>query len=259
MPFVTANGLQMHYEERGSGPETILFVHGWTGSWFDWTPALDVLPPGYRAVAVDLRGAGDTDKPASGYTIQQYADDLYEFANTLGLSNFTFVGHSMGGAITYQFVCDHPELLKAAVPCGATASDGYEGWSDAAIADLRANRLDREYNIANARLYYVRPVPEDYLIGCVDQSIKASDGHVFDSIDSMLNLRLAERLAQTKVPLLWMGADRDESIPVDMTIRDWQRVPGAHLQIFNRSSHSFPAEQPQEFIRALTGFIESVG
>ncbi len=258
MPFVQSGDLRMHYEERGTGPETILFCHGWTGSWMDWTLVMKALPDGFRSIAVDLRGAGDTDKPASGYTIKQYSDDLYAFCRTLGLRDFTFVGHSMGGGITYQFVVDHPELLKAAAPCGAVGADGYAGWSAEAVADLRANRLNRDYNLANARAYYLRPVPEDLLVAGVDQAIKCSDGHVYDSIDSIRDLRLGDRLAQTKVPMLWMAADRDEAIPLDMVIADWKRVPGAHLQVFHGSNHSFQVEQPAAYAATLVDFIRSI-
>ena len=260
MPFAQAGDLKMHYEERGSGPETILFCHGWTGAWLDWKLVMDALPDGFRAIAVDLRGAGETDKPASGYTIKQYSDDLFALCQALGLKNFTFVGHSMGGAITYQFVIDHAELLNAAVPCAAPGADGDigdDGLSAEAIADWHANRHNLDYQVAYYRKYFRRPVSEEVILATARYAGNCSDGHILDSVDSACNLRLGDHLSLTRVPMLFIAADYDTR-ELDLVIADWKRVPGAHLQVFNGSNHSFHTEQPAAVAAVLVDFIRSI-
>lgn len=258
MQFVDVGGLRLAFEDHDSGPETILFVHGWTGSHLDWRPVIDRLPAGFRSVALDLRGAGDSDKPDSGYTIKQYSDDVFGLARSLGLKDFTYVGHSMGGTIGFQFLVDHQDLLKAAVLCAPTDSNGYAGWDQNAIDDMRAHRTDRPYHLQNNRAYYVRPVAEDYLQASTDQGMRVSDGHLYDSIDAMRDLHLADRLADIRVPVLFVAADRDEGVPPDMVARDFERTPGASFQVFHRSNHSMMVEVPDQFTTMLIDFVQSV-
>ncbi len=91
MPFVQAGDIRLHYVERGSGPEPVVFIHGYTGSSRNWQEALERLPERFHAYALDLRGAGESDKPASGYSPRIYADDINLATKALGLNTFTLV------------------------------------------------------------------------------------------------------------------------------------------------------------------------
>ncbi len=255
MPFVQAGDLRMHYEEAGAGPATLLLVHGWTGTWRDWQPVFDRVPPGFRAVALDLRGAGETDKPASGYTIEQYAEDVHRAVGALGLTDIVIVGHSMGGTISYQYAITHGDDLRGAVFCAPAGADGMTDWSEEAIDDTRRSRADRDYALASAAASFVRPVPESLIEAGVDGLLAASDGHVYDSVEAMRNARLGGRLGEIRVPSLMIGGDRDPYIPLEMLVADFKRIPGCHLHVFYRAGHSMMAELPDEFAATLFDFV----
>src|SRR6267378_2503717 len=81
MPFLDTPRLRIHYEEAGSGPEVFVLVHGNFASWRWWKPVLERLPAGWRAIAPDLRGCGETsggapDETRSAYGIPELAEDL---------------------------------------------------------------------------------------------------------------------------------------------------------------------------------------
>ncbi|MBI2761883.1 MAG: alpha/beta fold hydrolase, partial [Chloroflexi bacterium] len=76
MPFVQAGDVRLHYVERGSGPEPLVFVHGFTSSSRAWEEIHDLLPDRYRAIFIDLRGAGASDKPAGAYGPAVYVNDI---------------------------------------------------------------------------------------------------------------------------------------------------------------------------------------
>lgn len=114
MPAINANDLNVHYIEAGEGVP-IVFVHGnWTTS-LSWRPVLERLPEGYRGVAYDGRGRGETTGPDNDYTMSELAADLLAFADALGLDSFHLVGHSLGSGIAMQFALDHPERLRSLV------------------------------------------------------------------------------------------------------------------------------------------------
>src|SRR6195256_2089356 len=86
MPSLETPRLRIHYEEAGSGPELFVLVHGNFASWRWWKPVLERLPAGWRAIAPDLRGCGETsggepDETRSGYGIPELAEDLAGFVD----------------------------------------------------------------------------------------------------------------------------------------------------------------------------------
>jgi alpha-beta hydrolase superfamily lysophospholipase len=76
MPEIVAEGVRLHYVERAGTGEPIIFLHGHHGTHHAWDDLIEHLPGPYRALAFDLRGCGDSDKPSDGYAPADYARDL---------------------------------------------------------------------------------------------------------------------------------------------------------------------------------------
>jgi pimeloyl-ACP methyl ester carboxylesterase len=98
-----------------SGP-AVLFVHGNVSSSLFWQPTLLALPRPYQALAIDLRGFGDTDaKPVDATRgLRDYADDLAATIDALGLESVHLVGWSMGGGVVLQYLADRPGAHRVA-------------------------------------------------------------------------------------------------------------------------------------------------
>jgi pimeloyl-ACP methyl ester carboxylesterase len=251
--------VRLHYEEAGGGPETVLFVHGYSSGLKRWAGVIDRLPADYRAIAVDLRGSGESDKPESGYEIRDFSEDLAAFARALGLRDFTFVGHSMGGTIAYQFAIDHGDLLKAVVIVTPAAADGIEAPSEEMFETYARRKADPRFNLEVARrTKFYRPgtdwIPEQ----SAELLLPVSDALLREAWWAMTNLRLGARLGEIAVPALMIGADHDESTPLDTILPDWRRIPGCALHVFSRCNHWPPQEAPDEFTEVLTNFIDGV-
>lgn len=108
---VTARGIRFHYGAQGEGP-LVLLLHGFPERWFSWRPQLAALADaGFRAVAVDLRGYGESDKPAHGYTLPELAQDVASLVPALGADAAAVVGHDWGGAITWEVAWRHPDRV----------------------------------------------------------------------------------------------------------------------------------------------------
>ncbi len=117
--FVGANGTRFHVVEAGTGP-LVLFLHGFPEFWYAWA---DMLPPvadaGFRAVAVDLRGYGASDKPPRGYDGYTMAADVTGLIRALGERSATIVGSGAGGMIAWTTATFHPKMVNRLVVLGA--------------------------------------------------------------------------------------------------------------------------------------------
>lgn len=108
---VYANGIRLHIAEAGDGP-LVLLVHGFGEFWWSWRHQLPALAEaGYHAVAVDLRGYGDSDKPPRGYDAWTLSGDLAGLIKSLGASGAHLVGHGWGGMLAWTTAALHPRLL----------------------------------------------------------------------------------------------------------------------------------------------------
>lgn len=94
--------------------ETIVFLHGFTGSTMTWTSTIEHLPKTVRCIAVDLLGHGKTDVPQKSerYVMKEQLLDLHGLFAELQLSNFTLAGYSMGGRIALAYALHYPEQIK---------------------------------------------------------------------------------------------------------------------------------------------------
>jgi pimeloyl-ACP methyl ester carboxylesterase len=115
--FVTTNGIRMHYVEEGSGPLVVL-LHGFPESWRSWKHQIQAIAgAGFHAVAPDLRGYGQTERPEAleAFDIFQLTGDIAGLVNTLGAASAVIVGHDWGALITAYAALFRPDLFRAMV------------------------------------------------------------------------------------------------------------------------------------------------
>ncbi len=116
---VSANGIRLHVVECGAGPLVVL-LHGFPEFWWSWRHQLTGLAAaGYRAVAIDLRGYGDSDKPPRGYDMWTLAGDVAGLIRALGEPRAHIVGHDWGGLIGWTVTALHPRLVRSLAVVGA--------------------------------------------------------------------------------------------------------------------------------------------
>lgn len=112
---VDANGVTLRLASAGSGP-LIILSHGWPESWYSWRHQLPVLADaGFRAVAYDVRGYGESDKPHAieAYTLNALAADVVGIIDTLGYEQAIVIGHDWGGPIALHTALTYPERVSA--------------------------------------------------------------------------------------------------------------------------------------------------
>jgi pimeloyl-ACP methyl ester carboxylesterase len=114
--FVTAGGIRWHVEEAGSSGPALLLFHGYLGSTAVWYRSMPLLSGRMRIWAVDLPGAGYSDRPPDApYDLEWFASQVPALAEALGLHRCLLGGHSMGGAVALRAAARNPDLCQGLV------------------------------------------------------------------------------------------------------------------------------------------------
>lgn len=269
MPFAQLSQVRMHYYEHGHGPETVVLVHGFQMSARVWQLVQAALPPErYRTIAPNMRGAGETDAPADAadYGIDIFAADLGELVNTLGLRDFTLVGHSMGGGTVAQFAVDRPSLLKGLVLLDPIDPDGRAAESPAEIErGIDARLAARQAELAcggsgdgllPADTGDAGPAAE--LQRQLAADVRAApEQRLRGTMRSLFRLRLGKQVASLPMPVLLACGDADAIVPLPTLLATWAKYPpGTGLHVWHGVGHSPNVEIPERCASLLRRFIE---
>jgi pimeloyl-ACP methyl ester carboxylesterase len=115
VPCAELDGLRLYYDRAGTGEPELLFVHGWCCDRTAFWPQFEHFAQAHVVTALDLRGCGESDRPADGYTIPDFADDVARFCAHVDVHEPVVVGHSLGGMIAVELAARHPSVPSALV------------------------------------------------------------------------------------------------------------------------------------------------
>ncbi len=156
--YIKTGEVRLHAVIGGDGPP-LLLIHGWPQTWYAWRMIMPALARDFQVIAVDQRGIGLSDKPATGYDTGTLASDLVALMDALGHQRFALYGTDTGMPIAYALAADHPErvarlvLSEAPIP-GVGASPPlllYNPVLTARLWHLAFNQLPAEVNEALVR------------------------------------------------------------------------------------------------------------
>ncbi|HEY4415257.1 MAG TPA: alpha/beta hydrolase [Verrucomicrobiae bacterium] len=106
--FAEVNGTRLHYFIGGTGSPVVL-LHGYAETSHMWLPIMPLLAEHHTVIVPDLRGAGDSAKPESGYTKKNMAVDIHDLVTSLGFNHAQIVGHDIGLMVAYAYAAQFPE------------------------------------------------------------------------------------------------------------------------------------------------------
>jgi len=254
MAYATINGVELFYAEQGTG-EPVLFHHGYTASHDMFDGVIPLLAPSYRCIVMDCRGAGDSARPETGHTIEQYAADVLAMADHIGLDRFTYVGHSMGGVIGMELGIKHATRLNKLVLVAPAPADGVQvppAVRERTVALRKAQ--DREALLRERTALSARSRPVEAQIRSMERALSVSDAHYEQSWDALVTSARGDRLGEITVPTLMIAGAADGLLSANLT--DFRRLPNATLHVFSRVSHGIPAQVPEAFAEVVGDFLE---
>lgn len=250
-----AGGLGLEYAERGRGP-AVLFLHGYTDSWLSFDPVVRRLPGDVRALALTQRGHGDSDRPASGYRVEDFATDVVRFMDATGVPQAALVGHSMGSLVAQAVAVAHPDRVSRLVLVGsATSFDSPVARElERAVGELR-DPIPRAFVAEFQASTVHRPIPEAVFAALVDESLKMPARIWREVMAGILAYRADARLARITVPTLLVWGDRDALSPRAEQERLRATIPGATLAVYEATGHAPHWEEPERFVHDLVAFL----
>lgn len=267
-------GRLLSYQDRGPvDAPVVLLIHGMVSDSTTWSRAAEQLAErGYRVLAPDLLGHGDSDKPQDGYQLADFADSLTALLAELDARDVTVVGHSFGGAVAMQLAHDQPELVRRLVLVSAG------GLGRRVHPVLRAATLPGAHSlvrfVVNHRTaaLYRRPrlhrslrLSPDVVatLGRAGRGLASPPARTaffstlkmaidpFGQRGSLLELEHV----QLDLPTLIIWSERDPVVPVAHAYETHAHLRNSTLEIFPGSSHQPHNHSAQRFTQALSDFI----
>ena len=126
--FAEVNGTRLHYIIGGKGSPVVL-LHGFAETGHMWLPIMPLLVQHHTVIVPDLRGAGDSAKPESGYDKKTMAVDIHEMTSSLGFDRVSIVGHDIGLMVAYAYAAQFPQATERLVLMDAFLP-GIGNWKD---------------------------------------------------------------------------------------------------------------------------------
>ena len=266
------NGLpiELHYTDRGEGQPVVL-MHGWATSsraWDAQVPAL--VQAGYRVIAYDRRGFGQSSQPWHGYEYDTFTADLAALLDHLDLTDAVLVGFSMGGGevVRYlsRFGADRVSkivLASSVTPYLFKSDDNPDGGIDDAFIDGMIGEVAKDrfafmdeflnkYYSAGRKLK-VSPQQKAYAHSL---AVAAFPRAMTESIDAWGRTDFRSDLAAVTVPTLVIHGDSDNIVPIQVSgERTGKAISGSVLVVLQDAPHGVLMSHPEEWNAAVLQFL----
>ena len=253
-----ATGVRLRYAEQGDpAAQPLILLHGYSDSWFSYSRVLTGLARRHRVYALDLKGHGDSDRPAGGYTMRDMAGDVVAFMDANGIRPATVVGHSMGSFVAQQVAVRAPERVTRLVLIGsATTFRKLEGVPELAravdaLSDPVPHEFAREFQVSTIH----HPVPDEFLDRAVAESLKLPARVWRAVMAGMLATGPAGALGERGIPTLILWGDRDACFARSEQEALVAAIPSAVLKVYPETGHALHWERPEGFVRDLEAFV----
>ena len=263
-------GLNIRYVEAGDGP-VVLLIHGLADSLLSWYCNIDALAyAGYRVIAPDLPGSGESDKPGHlDYDPVSAAEFIYDFSQELGLKKFSLVGSSAGGLIAGLFALENPDMVEKMVLVCSGGFGRRVSWLLRILSVPLLGNLVYQLWLNNKmgvtkRLFYRTPPILDELLPEMERMklLPGAREAVLSALRSTVTLRgirnqayILERLKDSAVPLMTVWGANDTIIPAVHAEDVRRELPGSIVQIIPECGHWSQMEHPEQFNPLLISFL----
>ena len=264
----------LHYVTAGSGDPLVL-LHGWPQTWYEWRRIMPELAERYTVIAPDMRGLGDSSRPATGYDKRTIAGDIRQLVRKLGFEQILLVGHDWGGPVAYAYACGHPEEVRRLAILDVTIPN--ETWE-------RIPQITRRGGIWHVAFHSVRDLPESLIHGRertylswfyrtaaynpaaiteadIDEYVRCYSApgalragfEYYRAIFTDIDHNKDNAKTRLKMPVLALGGERGfRSAPLKCMKELAVDVCGG---VVERSGHWIPEERPDYLIEQLVEFF----
>ncbi|MFY1637622.1 alpha/beta fold hydrolase [Solwaraspora sp. WMMB335] len=267
----TADGTRIAWAATSSGPPLVKTANWMSRIDLERTTSLfthwfEGLARGRRYIRYDERGCGLSDQ-TSGFTLDEWIEDLDAVVDAAGLDRFPLLGVSHGGALAVAYAAHRPHrvsrlVLNAAVARGRLARADEDADTDAADLDLKISLTgwdthDRSYQRFLSTQFFAGSPPEqgDEFISFLRRSVSADNGARF--LEAFSRIDVADLARQVRCPTLVTHSRDDPRNPVSQAMELAELIPDSRLVLFDGRNHLLTAGEPAwpAFLAELDAFL----
>jgi pimeloyl-ACP methyl ester carboxylesterase len=273
------SGGDVQVVEEGPTPEgregpPIVLLHCYACSLHWWDSLAPLLAERHRVVRLDLLGHGGSEKPESGYSMEEQGALVAEALNRLEVEGATVVGHSLGTTVATALAAESSELVDRLVVVDQAPDESFGSLPLIArlgyvpVLGQLLNRVTPDFAIKDAYAdgfapgYDIESGFED-----PDQVVDDFDAMTYTSFDESAKeaedyadeIPLDERITSAAIPLLVMFGDEDQIYDADEAVAAYEDVPGVRTAIVAGAGHSPNVERPAESARLIGEFADEAG
>ncbi len=250
----------MSYVDQGdrSGP-VLLLLPGPTDSWLSYHPVLERLPLSIRALAVSQRGHGDSDKPPTGYRIEDFAADVERFLDVLHIERAVLAGHSGSCLVARRVAIDAPERVAGLVLEASPMTLRHDA-RFRAFVESTVSRLEDPIDPGFARSFVtdtssgvLRAEPLEQL---ADELLKVPARVWREMFDGLLLYDDVDELERVTAPTLLIWGDGDELVGLEIQEQLAGRLASARLVVYPGIGHTPRWEEPSRFASDVASFVD---
>jgi non-heme chloroperoxidase len=260
MPFAKADdGTRIAYESHGTGSLKVLLLHGWGGSSSYWRDLVSHINlEGLHLIAPSYRGHGDSDKPSTGYALDQFAKDVLAVADAEGATRFVLIGFSMSGKFAQYVATVHSKrvfglALIAPVPASEfpVPPEMAKAWCD--------TQHDRNaaFNTILAPFTKI-PVRRELTELFLNEFARAARIGLEGTLN-MCGLSFVHQAKKIGIPTLVLAGSYDPLLPEDMLKSTvLAQIAGARM-VTLPCGHEIPQEMPEQTAALVEAFLSGTG
>jgi pimeloyl-ACP methyl ester carboxylesterase len=251
-----ATGVMVPYLEQGDPQAAaVLLLHAWVESSASFDRLLQAVPPTLRVLAMDQRGHGDADKPADGYALVSFADDIEAFMDAVGLPSAVLLGSSSGGYVAQQVAVQVPRRVDGLVLVGAPRSlQGRPAFADE--VDRLTDPVDPTW-VEESLTWFPQyhHVPDWYIKDRIRDGQRVPAHVWMAGLAGLTTAVPPSESATITAPTLIIWGERDELLPLQDGYLLAAAIPGSRLVVYKDTGHLVLWEQPERVATDLADFV----
>lgn len=255
------NKIRLQYVEQGDSLGfPLILLHGYVDSWRSFERVLPYLPKSIHSFALTQRGHGDASRPASDYLVRDFATDLVEFIDLLGIKTAAIVGGSSGGIVARRFAIDHPNRISGLILAGSpfTLRDKpsvLELW-DSTISKF-GDPIEPGFVRGFMENQLAKQVPQAFLATMLRENLKVPARVWKETLKGLLEDDSSDELNKIKAPTLIVWGDKDAVIPQSDQKTLLEQIMGSRLVVYPGAGHALYWEEPARFASDIVTFVEN--
>ncbi|HKD80814.1 MAG TPA: alpha/beta hydrolase [Candidatus Angelobacter sp.] len=265
MPTIPINGVNLFYEESGSGPETIVFSHGFLMDHTMFEPERAAFEKQYRVIAYDHRAQGQSEDPGRGYDMSTVTDDAAILIRTLKAAPCHFVGLSMGGFVGMRLAARHPDLIRTLTLMNTTAMREkiYNRVRYAFLAQMVKMFSPAPFTAIAVKELFGRTTrasaEKSAMLKEWNAKLRSRPRSVAYTLRAIANRRefRANEMAGIRCPTLIITGGDDKAQPPRNSATLFTGIRGARMINIPGAGHSSSLEQPEAVIAAMRELIHA--